>query len=100
MRATVHDSFRNHPAHGHASWWLVFFGMLGAGLVRLWAMSSQSSTVNGRPRATPVEGPAGDPDRVYCPDGCIDVVHESSEDSFPASDPPGWTQRNETRVPA
>jgi hypothetical protein len=38
--------------------------------------------------------------RVYTSEGDIDLVQEASEDSFPASDPPSWTARSETRIPA
>ncbi|MBO0696871.1 MAG: hypothetical protein J2P46_00620 [Zavarzinella sp.] len=75
--------------------WLAFFGLLGAGVMYL----RSRSAAHGRPKAKSKQGPARDPSRTYCRDGLIDVVHEASVDSFPASDPPAWTSRNETRVP-
>jgi hypothetical protein len=80
--------------------WLAFFGLLGAGVMYLRSMSRTAERRgSGRPRARCKDAPARDPSRAYCRDGSIDVVHEASADSFPASDPPAWTSRNETRVP-
>jgi alkanesulfonate monooxygenase SsuD/methylene tetrahydromethanopterin reductase-like flavin-dependent oxidoreductase (luciferase family) len=63
---------------------------------RLWRAISGGSAQT--PRVPPK--PPVDPERPRIRDGSVDVVQEASVDSFPASDPPGWTQRNETRVPA
>ncbi len=70
--------------------WAVAAGLIGIGLACWRALV-------GRHR--PLRPADLDPGRACCRDGSIDVVQVASEDSFPASDPPGWTMRNETRVP-
>ena len=77
--------WRNH--HPHAPRWLAFLGLFDAGLAYL------RSRAGLRLKDTDM------PDRVLGRDGQVDLVQEASEQSFPCSDPPAWTHRNETRVP-
>jgi hypothetical protein len=77
--------------------WRTFVGRVDCGYQRLKDRVMEAANRLGfaKREATPDV----DPQLPCFKDGTVDVVQEASQESFPASDPPAWTQRNETHIP-